>query len=264
MQPLTVRRYLKVKKPNRGKDKVAKLMKKIVLAAGVLAVMLVAPTIGAAVNKSVKIEAGASASDATSVNGSIVVGAGAVITGDVESVNGSIRIGNGASIETASTVNGAVKLADNVQAHSVHTVNGSVQVAKSVTISGEIEAVNGEISVGAGTVVGEGVGNVNGQIRVSGAEIGGDISTVNGDVSVVDGAIVNGGLLVEKSNNRGWNWGWGKQRKPRIVIGPGSKIIGVITLEREVELFISDTAEVGGVSGVMSMDQAVRFRGERP
>ncbi len=241
-------------------------MKKIVLAAGFLAVMLVAPTIGATVNKSVKIEAGASASDATSVNGSIVVGAGAVITGDVESVNGSIRIGAGASIETASTVNGAVKLADNVQAHNVHTVNGSVHVAESVTISGEIEAVNGEISVGAGTVVGEGVGNVNGQIRVSGAEIGGDISTVSGDVSVVDGAIVNGGLLVEKSNNRGWNWGWdwGKQRKPRIVIGPGSKIIGVITLEREVDLFISDTAEVGGVSGVMSMDQAVRFRGERP
>jgi hypothetical protein len=39
---------------------------------------------------------------------------------------------------------------------------------------------------------------------------------------------------------------------------------GNIIVEREVELYISDTAEVGGVSGVMSIDQAVRFSGERP
>ena len=35
--------------------------------------------------------------------------------------------------------------------------------------------------------------------------------------------------------------------KPRIIIGPGSRVEGKIILKREVELFISDTAEVGGV-----------------
>ena len=39
---------------------------------------------------------------------------------------------------------------------------------------------------------------------------------------------------------------------------------GVIKLEREVKLYISENAEVGGVEGVMSMDDAVRFSGKRP
>jgi len=245
-----------------GIAKMARLMKKIVLTAGFLAVLLAAPVVGATVNKSVKIEAGTEASGASSVNGSITVGADAIVTGAVKTVNGSIRIAAGASIEKASTVNGSVKLADNVKAHSLRTVNGSVQVGESVTIDGEIDAVNGKIRVGAGTTVEDSVSNVNGQIRLSGAQIGGDVSTVSGDISVVEGTVVEGGLLVEKPNN--WGWGKSKKRKPRIVIGPGSKIFGVITLEREVELFISDTAEVGGVTGVMSMDDAVRFSGEHP
>jgi hypothetical protein len=60
------------------------------------------------------------------------------------------------------------------------------------------------------------------------------------------------------------NWGKNNSRKPRIIIGPGSTVDGNIIVEREVELYISDTAAVGGVSGVMSIDQAVRFSGKRP
>ena len=41
-------------------------------------------------------------------------------------------------------------------------------------------------------------------------------------------------------------------------------IEGVIDLEREVELYISATANVGGVSGVMSRDESVRLDGEKP
>ena len=51
---------------------------------------------------------------------------------------------------------------------------------------------------------------------------------------------------------------------PEVVIGPGSRVHGTIRLEREVKLYISDTAEVGGVSGVMSLTDAVRFSGEHP
>jgi hypothetical protein len=35
-------------------------------------------------------------------------------------------------------------------------------------------------------------------------------------------------------------------------------------LEREVKLYISDSAEVGGVEGKMSMSDAVRFSGDHP
>ena len=48
------------------------------------------------------------------------------------------------------------------------------------------------------------------------------------------------------------------------MIGPGSRVEGVIRLQREVELFISESAEVGGVEGEMGMDDAVRFSGNSP
>ena len=93
-------------------------------------------------------------------------------------------------------------------------------------------------------------------------DAGGDLSTVNGDVSLMNGAQLHGDLTIEKPG--GFNRNSKNSRKPRIVIGPGSKVAGEIIAEREVELYISDTAEVGGVSGVMSIDQAVRFSGDRP
>jgi len=103
---------------------------------------------------------------------------------------------------------------------------------------------------------------VNGEIELNGAEIGGNVSTVSGDINLADAAVVKGDIVVEKPS--GWSWGKENKRKPRIVIGPGSRVEGTIVLEREVDLFISDTAEVGGVSGEMSMDDAVRFSGDRP
>ena len=58
---------------------------------------------------------------------------------------------------------------------------------------------------------------------------------------------------------------WGKKRRtPKIIIGPNSTVAGNIELEQEVELYISESAEVGGVSGEMSIDDAVRFSGSTP
>jgi hypothetical protein len=196
------------------------------------------------------------------VNGSVTVGENAVVTGGVNTVNGTVRVDSGASIEDASTVNGSVKIADNVKAINLSTVNGSVKVGESATVGGEIETVNGRIVVEKGTSVAKNVGNVNGHIELSGAAIGGSVSTVSGDISIVEGTVVKGDVIVEKPG--GWGWGKDKKRKPRIVIGPGSTVEGVLKLEHEVELYISETATVGGVKGVMSMDDAVRFSGDRP
>ena len=236
-------------------------MTKAIFTIGILALLMVVPAFGS-INKSVKIDAGSESSGATSVNGSITVGADAVVTGGVRTVNGSIRVGSGASIEDAETVNGGVKVASNVRSESLMTVNGAVTVGEASTVDGDIETVNGGVSVDTGTKVTRGVSNVNGKIKLSGAEVGGDVATVTGSVDVMDGTVVKGDLIVEKPSN--WGWGNKKNRKPRIVVGPGSTIEGVIKLEHEVELYVSTTANVGGVSGVMSMDDAIRFSGDRP
>ena len=240
----------------------ARIITKTAFTIGLLVMLMVVPALGATINKSIKIEAGGESGGATSVNGSITIGEDAVVTGDVQTVNGSIRVDSGARIQDASTVNGGVRLADGVQADDLSTVNGSIKVAESVTVDGEIEAVNGRISVENGSSVADDVGNVNGKITLTGAEIGGDVSTVTGDIDVLGGSVVRGNLIVEKPNS--WGFGEKKTRKPRIVIGPGSSVIGNIELEHKVDLFISASAEVGGVTGVMSLDDAVRFSGDSP
>jgi polyisoprenoid-binding protein YceI len=221
--------------------------------------LLLALPAHASVNKSIKIDAGESSDGASTVNGKISVGAGATVAGDVTSVNGSIRIDEGATVADAETVNGGLRVADKVRSHSLSTVNGSIDVASDVVVDGAVTAVNGRITVGGGSKVANDLGNVNGDIELDGSEIGGDVSTVMGDVELADGAVIMGDLIVEKPG--GWN---SNKRTPRIVIGPGSRVEGVIRLEREVKLYISESAEVGGVEGEMTMDDAVRFSGKRP
>jgi hypothetical protein len=227
-----------------------------------LAVLLFALPAAASVNKSIRIEAGTTADGASSVNGSVTVGSGAIVTGDVSTVNGTIRIEDNAQVEGADTVNGGLRLGSGVSARGLETVNGSIRVGDNSTIDGGIEAVNGKIELGNGTRVDRGVQNVNGAIEIAGAEVGGNVETVSGDVELTDGAILRGDLIIERPNS--WGWNMNKNRKPRVIIGPGSTVEGTIKLEREVELFISESANVGGVSGVMSMDDAERFSGNRP
>ena len=119
--------------------------------------------------------------------------------------------------------------------------------------------VNGKISLAAGSKVADHVSNVNGEISLSGAEVGGNLSTVNGDVSLDAGSMLRGDLIVNKPG--GWNSG---KRKPKVTIGQNFRVLGIIVLKREVELYISDSADVGGVSGKMSMDDAIRFSGNSP
>ena len=143
----------------------------------------------------------------------------------------------------------------------IGSVNGSIRLGDNVTVDGEIDVVNGKITLGEGTRVADDVENVNGEITLRGAEVGGDVVTVSGDINLESGASVRGNVVVEKPG------GWGRnneRRKPRVIIGPGSVVTGEIRLEREVELYISESAQVGGVSGEMGMDDAVRFSGERP
>ncbi len=228
----------------------------------VLMVMLFASVAcGNGVNKSLTVPDGTASNGESTVNGSISVGKNATVTGSVETVNGTVRIGENTRVEDAETVNGSIHIESGASVDDVSSVNGSILLSENVTVDGEVSVVNGKISLGSGTMVAADVSNVNGTISIVGTEINGDLSTTNGDVTLADGSTLYGNLIVEKPGG----WGWrNKNRKPTIIIGPNTTVVGNIDLEREVELFISATADVGGVKGVMSMADAVRFSGERP
>lgn len=242
-----------------------KLIAKSTLALTLLAVLLLSvavPVEAGNVNKGVRIEDGEVSGGESSVNGSISVGRGAEVNGELSTVNGRIRVEADARVEDVSTVNGSLHIDSGVTADDLSTVNGAIALAENVTVNGQLEAANGEIEIERGSKVARDVSNVSGRILLRAGKVGGDLSTVSGDIELAGGSEVMGDLVVNKS--QGWGSSEKKSRVPEIIIGPGSRVHGTIRLDRVVKLYISDTAEVGGVSGEMSMSEAIRFSGERP
>ena len=181
------------------------------------------------------------------VNGGITAQAGQSY-GDLSTVNGGISLERGAKAEDVETVNGGIEAEDDVAARSVSTVNGSIHFGQRARIDGDVETVNGGIFVARGGNVRRGVSTVNGAIGLVDTDLGGGIETVNGDVTVGVGSHVKGGLHVEKPNG---NWGvrLGKPKVPRIVIGPNAVVEGNLVFEREVKLYVHQSARIGNVSG---------------
>ena len=236
-----------------------KLRELAVLGTALLSVLSIAPACAANMNKSITVGDGMQTNGHSTVNGSISIGANAIIDGSLDTVNGTIRVDENTRAEDVETVNGSIHLASGVSVEDVESVNGSIRLGENVTVDGEVSVINGKISLDKGTMVAGEVSNINGEITLEGAEVGRDLSTINGDVSLSGGSVVRGDLIIEKPGRSNDN-----KRDPKIIIGPGSSVLGTIVLERKVELYISDSAEVGGVSGVMSMDDAIRFSGARP
>jgi hypothetical protein len=232
----------------------------VTIATSLLSMALFAPAQAMSINKSIEIAAGSESSGQSSVNGSITVGNEARVSGALETVNGAIRIGERAVVGDLQTVNGGISVGASATAGDIDGVNGSIRLARQVRVTGAISVVNGRITVADGSRIDGNVSNVNGELQVLASEIGGNLSTVNGDVLLTDRSIVTGDLVVEKPS--GWNWK--NQREPRVVIGPGAVVEGKLRLERRVGLFIHDSARVGGVTGEMRLDDAVRFSGDRP
>jgi len=98
--------------------------------------------------------------------------------------------------------------------------------------------------------------NVNGRFVLEAAHIGGGIETVSGDIEIGADSHVEGGIVVDKPHG----WSWGKQRNPRIVIGPRAVVQGTLEFRREVELYVSDSAKVGTITGA----KAQSFSGDQP
>lgn len=200
------------------------------------------------------------AQDIDKVNSSITAEAGQTY-GDLSTVNGSIKIEENARIEDAETVNGSIRAKDDIQAQSLSTVNGSIHVGERARIDGKIETVNGGIFVDRGGKVARGIETVNGAIGIVATELGGDIETVNGDITVGVSSRVKGGIKVEKPNNNSWiGLRIGKQKIPRVVIGPNAVVEGPLVFEREVKLYVHSSASIGTLRGATAM----RFDGPTP
>ena len=162
----------------------------------------------------------------------------------------------GATVEEADTVNGSIELGDRARASSLETVNGAISMGKSTQVAGKVSAVNGSIQLAEGADVGGKLENVNGTIKLDAAHVAGGIETVAGDITVGANSHVEGGILVDKVHG----WFHGGNRNPAIIIGPHAVVTGTLEFRREVELKVSDSAQIGPVKGAT----AVKFSGATP
>lgn len=216
-----------------------------------------------AANQSIEIESGAVVdNDLSTVNGNIRVGENATVNGDLNNVNGAIYVGAGSSVGSVSTVNGEVNLGENSVADSIETVNGQLNLGDGARVNGEATAVNGGVSSGQRVVVAgnlsivngkmslepdsrvEGrVENVNGALALNGAYAR-SLGTVSGSVEILAGSTIEGELKVAEPRLF-----HSQDEIPRIVIGENSAVGGPLIFEREVELLIHESAQVGEVRG---------------
>jgi DUF4097 and DUF4098 domain-containing protein YvlB len=209
------------------------------------------------VNGAIRIEAGQTVGEVSSVNGSVRLEEG-VTAGDVDTVNGSIHVGARSSVGVVDTVNGGVTLEESVKAKALESVNGSLRVGASSEVDGDASCVNCAITLSRQSSVRGHVETVNGSISLEEARVGGGLETVNGNIDVGARSHVSGGIVVKK--NRNFGFFNSNKRKPKITIGPGAVVEGTLTFEREVELYVSDTAKIGKVEGATP----IKFSGERP
>jgi len=68
---------------------------------------------------------------------------------------------------------------------------------------------------------------------------------------------VHGGIKVEKPSTGFISIHLTKQKPPRIVIGPDATVDGPLVFEREVKLYVHQSAKVGTITGATP----VRFTG---
>lgn len=194
--------------------------------------------------------------DISKVNKSIQADAGTEY-GDLSTVNGAVSVADGVVAEAVETVNGSVRIGDRASVASAETVNGSVTLGRDVVVTRGLETVNGAITVDAGGRIGGGIETVNGRIEIDATEIGGGLETVNGDITVGADSHVRGGITIEKPSG---SWFNSNSRTPRVVIGPNATVEGTLDFEREVELYVHETAKVGTIKGAT----AKRFSGATP
>lgn len=203
------------------------------------------------------LAATASAGDIHKLNGDIHVRAGQSVDA-VKTVNGDIDVGEKATVTTVKSVNGDITLARQAHAETLKVVNGDVTLENDARVDDAVSTVNGDIHLESGADVHGHITNVRGDIRLDKARVGGGLETVLSDITVGAGSVVDGGIRVKKS--RSDQSDFDDEHIPRIVIGPHAVVNGTLVFEREVKLYVSDSAKIGKVSGA----HAQTFSGATP
>lgn len=223
--------------------------------AGVLAVLALSGCDFSA-NEDIEVPADtAHDGDGITMNGDVKVGRNADASGSkFRTMNGSITIEDGARVSDCATINGPVKVGEGAEAGDLKTVNGDLDLGRDARVKGSIRLVNGAVRLNKGSTVSGDIDTVNGKIELVTAEVGGDLSNVNGGMTVTEGSIVHGDLRIRDAE------GDPMGRPPRIVIGRDSEVRGKLRFDREVELYVHETARIGPVSGA----SAVSFAGDEP
>lgn len=186
------------------------------------------------------------------VNGSVTIQDDAIITGEIEVVNGRISIGNNAKVVgDIEAVNGRIQLGEGAITAGIETVNGRIEASKDIRVTGNVETVNGNIYfANGGAEVDGNVFAVNGLIKLFDATITGNVSNFNGGIYLEDGTKIEGSLKVEKPNkNGGFNISFGKKQIPLIIFGKNVSIDGDVVFEREVNLYVHESADVAKIRG---------------
>jgi DUF4097 and DUF4098 domain-containing protein YvlB len=194
--------------------------------------------------------------ETSKINGSVHVPAGQPAAA-AETINGSVHIDENAAVTTATTVNGSVRMGPHATAVSLNTVNGAISLDNDAHVSGSATSVNGDLTVGDGAEIVGSLTNVNGKITLTAAHVAGGIRTVSGSISILGASHVEGGILVERASGDLLRLGDGV---PRVVIGPGATVAGELRFERKVDLYVSDKATIGPVSGATP----IPFSGDAP
>lgn len=194
--------------------------------------------------------------DISLVNGRIQIGSNCTVDGKVGNVNGRIEIGSDSSVLDISNVNGRITVGENATvAEDIANVNGRIELGAGSRIGGEVESVNGRIHASEGVVIEGQLSSVNGHIEMIGARAG-LLVTNNSSITLDQGSVIDGELRVRKS--QGINLGGGSP--PRVVIGRDVEVAGPLTFEREVDLYVHESARVGEISGA----EPTVYSGESP
>ena len=211
----------------------------------------------ASLNDDIHVASGADGDPGgATLNGNVVVDRNAVVPdSDFSTVNGNIRVDERAQVKSVTTVNGNIVLAPEAQTSQVRTVNGRFELGRNGRVSGSVKLVNGAVSLSPGSQVGGDIETVNGEISAEGATIDGNISNYNGGMTLTEESVVKGTLTVHEPED-----GHDGDERPRIVIGPHSKVIVKLKFERPVELYVHETAETGPIEGA----EAIRYSGAVP
>ena len=176
-----------------------------------------------------------------SVNKSIEIADGEVVTRSLNTVNGNIYIGNEAVVKASSrTVNGRIEVGRDSEVGDLQCVNGGIRLAEKVLVRGDIETVNGSVSCESGVLVDGSVTSINGTIDLEKTEVKRDIKTYNGDIVLLKSSFVGGNIIVGDSKSSSKS-----ERKIKITIGEDSEVDGDIEV-RNTDVVVTVHLSKGG------------------